>query len=106
MRTAPATIFPPIGGAPDPVFSLLTSTLAVRILTDADTGRAAGVRVRDVESGEETDLFADAVVVCADAVRTPQLLFASGIRPEALGRYLNEHAFLTGRVLMDLDAAA
>lgn len=105
VRTAPATIFPPIGGAPDPVFSLLTSTLAVRILTDADTGRAAGVRVRDVESGEETDLFADAVVVCADAVRTPQLLFASGIRPEALGRYLNEHAFLTGRVLMDLDAA-
>jgi choline dehydrogenase-like flavoprotein len=42
-------------------------------------------------------------VLCADAVRTPQLLFASGIRPEALGRYLNEHAFVTGRVLMDLD---
>lgn len=31
-------------------------------------------------------------------VRTPQLLFASGIRPWALGRGLNEHAFLTGRV--------
>ena len=42
-------------------------------------------------------------MVCADALRTPQLLFASGIRPEALGRYLNEHAFVTGRVLMDLD---
>ena len=31
------------------------------------------------------------VVVCADGLRTPQLLFASGVRPPALGRHLNEH---------------
>ena len=31
------------------------------------------------------------VVVCADSLRTPQVLFASGIRPPALGHYLNEH---------------
>ena len=30
------------------------------------------------------------VVVAADALRTPQLLFASGVRPPALGRYLND----------------
>ena len=48
----------------------------------------------------ESELRADSVVVCADALRTPQLLFASGIRPDALGRYLNEHAFVTGRVLL------
>ncbi|MGH1555969.1 GMC oxidoreductase [Streptomyces sp. L7] len=41
--------------------------------------------------------------MCADALRTPQLLFASGIRPAALGRHLNEHAFITARVLLDLD---
>jgi choline dehydrogenase-like flavoprotein len=29
--------------------------------------------------------------VCADGLRTPQVLFASGIRPPALGHYLNEH---------------
>jgi pyranose oxidase len=29
-------------------------------------------------------------VVAADALRTPQLLWASGIRPAALGRYLND----------------
>ena len=46
-------------------------------------------------------LAADTVVVCADTIRTPQLLFASGIRPTALGRYLNEHASLTGRVVAD-----
>jgi pyranose oxidase len=31
-------------------------------------------------------------VVGADALRTPQLLWASGIRPDALGRYLNDQA--------------
>jgi hypothetical protein len=30
------------------------------------------------------------VVVAADALRTPQVLFASGVRPQALGRYLND----------------
>jgi pyranose oxidase len=32
------------------------------------------------------------VVVGADALRTPQLLWASGIRPDALGRYLNDQS--------------
>jgi pyranose oxidase len=31
-------------------------------------------------------------VVGGDALRTPQLLWASGIRPDALGRYLNDQA--------------
>ena len=31
-------------------------------------------------------------MVGADALRTPQLLWASGIRPDALGRYLNDQA--------------
>lgn len=103
-RTGPATIFPPIGGEDDADFSLMTGSLATRLLVDDDSRRVLGARVRDVATGVESDLFAHAVVVCADAVRTPQLLFASGIRPDALGRYLNEHAFLTGRVLLDLDA--
>lgn len=30
-------------------------------------------------------------MVCADGLRTPQLLFASGVRPRALGHHLNEH---------------
>ena len=35
-------------------------------------------------------IAAQFVVVAADALRTPQLLWASGIRPAALGRYLND----------------
>ncbi|MCU1403931.1 MAG: livQ 1 [Glaciihabitans sp.] len=102
-RTSPATMFPPIGGAVDDNFTLLTGTLATRILVSEDGDRALGARVRTVADGTVWEIFASSVIVCADTLRTPQLLFASGIRPEALGRYLNEHAFITGRVLMDLD---
>lgn len=100
-RTAPGTIFPAIATGGDPAFSLATGTLATSLVVSGD--RVAGARLRRIADGAESELLADAVVVCADALRTPQLLFASGIRPQALGRYLNEHAFITARVLLDLD---
>ena len=43
-------------------------------------------------AGETHQVAARYVVVGADALRTPQLLWASGIRPAALGRYLNDQA--------------
>ncbi|MGW1752550.1 GMC oxidoreductase [Streptomyces sp. NPDC002092] len=100
-RTAPGTIFPPIAGGGDPAFTLLTGTLATCLVAEGAT--VAGARLRRVSDGAESELLADTVVVCADALRTPQLLFASGIRPPALGRHLNEHAFISARVLLDLD---
>ncbi|MER5435471.1 GMC oxidoreductase [Streptomyces sp. NPDC002588] len=101
-RTAPGTIFPALAAGGDPAFTLLTGTLATSLL-GTGTGRITGARLRRVADGAVHDLHADAVVVCADALRTPQLLYASGIRPPALGRRLNEHAFVTARVLLDLD---
>ncbi|MET7474089.1 GMC oxidoreductase [Streptomyces sp. NPDC005648] len=101
-RTAPGTIFPPIAMGGDPAFRLLTGTLTTSLLVAGD-GRVRGARLRRLADGVASELRADAVVVCADALRTPQLLFASGIRPPALGRRLNEHAFITARVLLDLD---
>ncbi|MET8076585.1 GMC oxidoreductase [Streptomyces sp. NPDC005303] len=100
-RTAPGTIFSALAAGGDPAFTLLTGTLVTALVRDAD--RVTGARLRSVADGRESELRADAVVVCADALRTPQLLFASGIRPESLGRHLNEHAFVTARVLLDLD---
>lgn len=78
-RTAPGTIFPPIATGGDPAFTLLTGTLATSLVVCGD--RIAGARLRRVADGAATELLADAVIVCADALRTPQLLFASGIRP-------------------------
>ncbi|MFT4122639.1 MAG: GMC oxidoreductase [Microbacteriaceae bacterium] len=101
LRTGPSRIFPPIASGGDETFTLLSGTLAVAL--DHDGRRLRGAVVADVATGERRVIEAAATVVCADAFRTPQLLFASGIRPAALGRYLNEHAFVTGRALMDLD---
>jgi choline dehydrogenase-like flavoprotein len=100
-RTGPGRIFPAVSAGGDPAFELRPGTLALSV--ERDGARATGARVREIATGREYTITAGTTVVCADAVRTPQLLFASGIRPEALGRYLNEHAFVTGRVLMDLD---
>jgi len=71
-------------------FHLVDESLVTRVLVE--DGRAAGVEVRDVRTGETHRVRARAVVVAADALRTPQLLWASGIRPDALGRYLNDQA--------------
>ncbi|GHB51666.1 hypothetical protein GCM10010377_48390 [Streptomyces viridiviolaceus] len=62
--------------------------LCLRVVLDGDT--VTGVTVRDLVTGEESGITARAVVVAADALRTPQLLHASGIRPAALGRHLND----------------
>ncbi len=43
-----------------------------------------------------------AVLVAADAFRTPQLLWASKIRPTALGHYLNDHTQVMGLATVDL----
>ena len=72
----------------NPDFHLYDESLVTRVLVDG--GRASGVRVRDLSTGEEHVVRAHAVVVAADALRTPQLLWASGIRPDSLGRYLND----------------
>jgi choline dehydrogenase-like flavoprotein len=55
-------------------------------------GRVVGVTARDLQTDEIYDVDAPTVVIAADALRTPQLLWASGIRPPALGRYLNDQA--------------
>lgn len=72
-----------------PGFELRPLTLAKRVVLG--DGAATAVVLEDRDTGEEYEVEADHVVVCADGLRTPQLLFASGIRPPALGHHLNEH---------------
>ena len=98
-RTSPNVIFPPIADAADPAFTPIAGALCLGLVMDGT--RVTGARVRDLATGDQRVVTAAQVVVCADAIRTPQLLFASGIRPPALGRNLNEHVFVSGRVLVD-----
>lgn len=73
----------------DATFRLEPDSLACELLVSGNEVR--GVRVRDTRSGDERELHARAVVVAAGSWNTPQLLWASGIRPPALGHYLTEH---------------
>lgn len=75
-------------GRSNPHHSLYADALVTRVLVE--DGQAKGVVVRDMLSGDEHTVHADYVVVAGDSLRTPQLLWASGVRPEALGRYLND----------------
>ncbi|MPY55635.1 GMC oxidoreductase [Streptomyces spongiae] len=72
----------------NPRHTLYPEALAVKVLVD--DGRVRGLRVRDLCDGTEHEIRAARVVVAADSLRTPQLLWASGVRPAALGRYLND----------------
>jgi choline dehydrogenase-like flavoprotein len=74
----------------NPRFELFDESLVRRVLVDG--GRATGVEVEDRRTGGTHRIAARYVVVGGDALRTPQLLWASGIRPGALGRYLNDQA--------------
>lgn len=100
-RTGPGVVFLPIESGGDDAFALLHSTIVQRILTQE--GRAIGAVVRRIDGSEERTVLASVVVVCADTMRTPQLLFASGLGGSAVGRFLNEHAFLAGTVHVDMD---
>jgi choline dehydrogenase-like flavoprotein len=99
-RTGPNTIFAPIGDSDlDPDFTFMPGLQAMRLLHD--DGVVRGAELRRIATGGSVEVEAASTIVCADAIRSPQLLFASGIRPAALGRYLNEHAFLSSRVITD-----
>ncbi|MBT2249333.1 GMC family oxidoreductase N-terminal domain-containing protein [Arthrobacter sp. BHU FT2] len=74
----------------NPRFELFDQSLVRRVLVE--DGSAAGLEVEDRRTGETHRVAARCVVVGGDALRTPQLLWASGIRPDALGRYLNDQA--------------
>jgi choline dehydrogenase-like flavoprotein len=80
-------------------FEIRALTTAREILMSGDAAR--GVRLHDRRADTEYEVSADAVVVATDTLRAPQLLHASGIRPRALGHYLNDQAQVAGVVRLD-----
>lgn len=80
-------------------FDLRDLSLVRRI--EHEEGVVTGVTVENLRRKETYFFAADVVVVAADAFRSPQLLWASGIRPPALGRYLTEHHVVISTVALD-----
>ncbi|MFK0040618.1 GMC oxidoreductase [Paenarthrobacter sp. NPDC090517] len=82
-------------------FELRDHTLCQRVVHD--DGHVTGAELKDLTTGAVSIVNAPVVVVAADALRTPQLLFASGIRPRALGRYLNDQPQVISAVRLPPD---
>jgi choline dehydrogenase-like flavoprotein len=66
-------------------------------------GRVSGATLADRVTGRRYDVGTRMVAVAGGALRTPQLLWASGIRPLALGRHLMDHPMIWAS--MELDPA-
>jgi choline dehydrogenase-like flavoprotein len=76
-------------------------TLCRRLIVEG--GRVVGAELEHVATGERYRIGAKAVAVAADALRTPQLLYASGIRSDALGHYLNDQPQVVSLIELDPD---
>jgi pyranose oxidase len=84
---------------PESRFDLRDQTVCVRLFVDGS--QVTGAEMRDLRNGRQYSVRAGAVVVAADSFRTPQLLWASGIRPAALGRYLNDQPKVVSVIAID-----
>ncbi|OSC39591.1 GMC oxidoreductase [Mycobacterium decipiens] len=87
------------GGAAEQ-FRILPQHLCTRLVQDADGTRIAYAEARDLIGMRAVRIYADRYVVACGAVLTPQLLWASQIRPDALGRYLTEHPTVFCQVIL------
>jgi pyranose oxidase len=102
--TGSDVVLGPLATEPPDTFELRAETLCRRVLVE--DGQATGVLLQDRRTGEEYRVDARAVVAACDSFRTPQLLWASGIRPRALGHFLNDHIQVFAGVALDDDLVA
>jgi choline dehydrogenase-like flavoprotein len=81
------------------VFELRAETICRRLVVEGNRVRYA--EAEHLPTGRQEQIAAKTFFVACDAIRTPQLLWASDIRPPALGRYLNDHTQVICGVRLD-----
>lgn len=73
-------------------FEIRSETICRKLLYNGKV--ITGAEIEHLPTGNKEIIEAKIVIAACDALRTPQLLWTSGIRPKALGHYLNEHPFI------------
>lgn len=71
-----------------------------------DGGRARSAEIVDLPTGAVRRVGVRTVAVAGNAFRTPQLLWASGVRPAALGRHLHEHPMVNAVAVVPVRGAS
>ena len=82
-------------------FELRSETICRRLIYE--DGHITGADIEHLPTKTKSVVKAKIYITACDAFRTPQLLWASGIRPKALGHYLNEHPFVFAFVELNDD---
>ncbi|GAA1982602.1 GMC family oxidoreductase [Nocardiopsis rhodophaea] len=81
-------------------FRVLSQHLCTRLATDSAGSRVSYAEAQDLLTGESLRIEADSFVVAGGGVATAQLMWASCIRPSALGRYLTDHPLAFCQVVL------
>ncbi|GGK06863.1 pyranose oxidase [Pilimelia anulata] len=84
-------------------FDLRAQHLCSKLVRSADGSRVEYAEVRDLKQTRTLRVEADNYIVAANAYLTPQLLWASNIRPPALGRYLTEQPIAFCQIVLRQD---
>jgi pyranose oxidase len=86
------------GRIPSTRFELRPETICRELLVEND--RVVGAKLEHLPSGQSQTMYADVVIVAANAFYTPQLLWKSNIRHGALGHYLNDQPMLFCQIVL------
>jgi pyranose oxidase len=92
------------GNIPPSRFELRSETICRELLVE--NGRVVGAKLEHLPSGQSQTMLADIVIVAANSLYTPQLLWKSNIRPKALGHYLNDHPMLFCQIVLKRELLA
>jgi pyranose oxidase len=92
------------GNIPPSRFELRSETICRELLVE--NGRVVGAKLEHLPTGQSQTMLADIVIVAANSLYTPQLLWKSNIRPKALGHYLNDHPMLFCQIVLKRELLA
>jgi len=79
-------------------FQILPQHRVKRLVASGD--RVEFAEVEDLMHWRTIRVHADRFVVAAGSILTPQILWNSGVRPRALGRYLTEHPMTFAQIVL------